>query len=47
MDLNSSRKLRNEIPLLFIVVGFGLNDWRTSITFAYERDLVGFPVAGC
>jgi len=45
MDLNSSISLRSEIPLLFLGVGFGLNDWRPSVTFAYERRFVGFSVA--
>jgi len=45
MDLNSSISLRSEIPLLSIGVGFGLNDWRPSATFAYERRFVGFSVA--
>jgi len=44
MDLNSSRSLKSGIPLLFIGVGFGLNDLRPSVIFAYERRFVGFSV---
>lgn len=45
MDLNASRSLRSAIPLLFIGVGFGLSDWRPSVTFTYERSFVGSSVA--
>jgi len=46
IDLNSSRNLRSEISLLFVGVGIELG-WLLPLTFAYEREIGEFSVAGC